>query len=242
MSKNNFMEVKNKTDNSADLYFYGDIVSSAWGKWEETDSCPEDVLAFLKEVEGVKELSIYINSGGGSVFAGLAIYNMLKRNTANKTVHIDGLAGSIASIIAMCGDKIIMPSNAFLMIHKPSNISVGNANDFRKMADTLDVIEEGLINVYAEKIKEGVDIEVIKQMLNEETWLTGSKASEYFNVEVVAENKAVAMVGDLSNYKNAPKELLNKITSSDNKEKKLIEDNKSFELAKAKLRLQLDLI
>lgn len=205
------MQIKNQTETSADLYFYGDIVSSEWGKWEDTDTCPEDVRAFLSQVNGVKNLNIYVNSGGGSVFAGLAIYNMLKRNASNKTVYVDGLAGSIASVIAMAGDKIIIPSNAFLMIHKPWNIAMGNSKDFRKMADDLDAIEQGIMNVYAENLKEGVDIEIIRQMVNNETWLNGNEAAKYFNIEVAEENKAAACISEcFKNYKNVPKEFKHK--------------------------------
>lgn len=153
---NKFLKIKNQSEQSADVYFYGDIVSSEWGKWEDTDTCPEDVRDFLTQVEGVKNLNIYVNSGGGSVFAGLAIYNMLKRNSAFKTVHVDGLAGSIASVIAMAGDKIVIPSNAFLMIHKPWSGIVGNSDDMRKTADDLEQIEQGILNVYAENLKEGL--------------------------------------------------------------------------------------
>lgn len=208
MVRNKFMQIKNQTDTSADIYFYGDIVSSEWGKWEDADTAPEDVRNFLKETEGVKDLNIYVNSGGGSVFAGLAIYNMLKRHQANKTVYVDGLAGSIASVIAMAGDKIVIPSNAFLMIHKPWTIAMGNANDFLKMAEDLEAIESGIINVYADNLKEGVDVEDIKQMVNDETWLNGLEAAEYFNIEVAEENKMVACVSDyFKNYKHIPKSL-----------------------------------
>ncbi|MDL5141121.1 head maturation protease, ClpP-related [Bacillus atrophaeus] len=223
-----FLKIKNQTDLAADIYFYGDIVSSEWGKWEDTDTCPEDVRAFLKQVEGVKNLNIYVNSGGGSVFAGLAIYNMLKRNSAHKTVYVDGLAGSIASVIAMAGDKIVIPSNAFLMIHKPWSMSMGNSNDLRKMADDLDLIEEGILNVYSENIKDGVDIEDIKQMVNDETWLNGKEASKYFNIEVTEENKLVACTSDyFKNYEKLPKQLreqTNQTKQDENtKEKMLIE-------------------
>lgn len=95
-----FLQIKNQTDTSADLYFYGDIVSSWWGAWEDTDQYPDKVKNFLDEAKG-KDLNIYVNSGGGSVFAGMAIYNMIKRHQGNKTVYIDGLAGSIASVIAL---------------------------------------------------------------------------------------------------------------------------------------------
>jgi ATP-dependent Clp protease protease subunit len=204
-----YLQIRNLTDNKADLYFYGDIVGSEWEKWDDTDTCPEDVKNLLAEIDGVNELNIYVNSGGGSVFAGLAIYNMLKRNKAYKTVYVDGLAGSIASVITMAGNKIVIPSNAFLMIHKPWSGLYGNANDLRKMADDLDRIEEGIINVYADNLAEGVEIETIKEMVNAETWLNGIEAGKYFNVEVSESNKMVACVGDIiKNYKNVPDELL----------------------------------
>lgn len=209
--KNKFMEIKNQTDNSADLYFYGDIVSSEWGKWEDTDTCPEDIRSFLQSVDGVQNLNIYVNSGGGSVFAGLSIYNMLKRNKAHKTVYVDGLAGSISSVIAMAGDRIVVPSNAFLMIHRPWSMAMGNSADLRKMADDLDSIEQGIMNVYADNIKDGVDIEEVRQMVHEETWLNGIEASKYFNIEVGEENKMVACSSDyFKDYKKLPSEFKDK--------------------------------
>lgn len=229
-----FMQIKNQTDVSADLYFYGDIVSSEWGKWEDTDTAPEDVRSFLNEIEDVKNLNIYINSGGGSVFAGLAIYNMLKRNKAYKTVYVDGVAASIASVIAMAGDKIVIPSNAFLMIHKPWNGMWGNSNDFRKMADDLDAIESGIINVYADNLNEGVDIEDIKRMVNEETWLNGIEASNYFNIEVVTENKAVACSSDyFRNYSAIPS-----VLTTEDIEEEVHNDIQEIE----KLKMELELL
>lgn len=97
------LEIKNKTENEADFYIYGDIISSDW-KWEESDVNVQDVLDFLKELDNVSNINIHINSGGGSVFAGMTIYNVLKQHKATKTVYVDGLAGSIASVIAMVGD------------------------------------------------------------------------------------------------------------------------------------------
>lgn len=218
------MEIKNQTEDKAELYFYGDIVSDWWGAWQDEDQYPDAIKDFLKEVEG-KDLDIFVNSGGGSVFAGLAIYNMLKRHKGYKTVYVDGMAASIASVIALSGDKVIIPSNAFMMIHKPWFGLWGgyNADEFRKMADDLDAIEKGIMNVYKENLKEGVSIETIQELVNEETWLNGEEAAEYFNIEVGEENKAAACTSDYFNsYKNVPKEILKK-PSDDNKdlEKKL---------------------
>ncbi len=195
-------EIRNQTLESADLFIYGDIMSY---KWDDSDIVPQDVAGFLKNLDGTGKLNIYINSGGGSVFAGLAIYNQLKRHTAEKTVYIDGVAASIASVVAMAGDRLIIPSNAFLMIHKPWNLQVGNANDMRKMADDLDRIEDGIMNVYREKLADGVDIEEIRTLVQAETWLNGKDAARYFNVEVGKGNNAAACVsGFYGSYRNAP--------------------------------------
>ncbi len=181
---------KNETATSADLYFYGDIVSDWWGAWQDEDQYPDAVKNFLAEHQG-KNLNIYINSGGGSVFAGIAIYNMLKRHNGKKTVFVDALAGSIASVIAFAGDRLVIPSNSFLMIHKPWASCVGNSDDLRKMADDLEAVETGILNIYEEHLKEGVSIDTIKEMLAAETWLNGQQAAEYFNVEI-GEEKAIA--------------------------------------------------
>lgn len=200
-------EIKNQTQDFAELFIYGDIMNY---KWEDSDVTPQDIVDFLKEIDGKNKLNIYINSGGGSVFAGLAIYNQLKRHMSEKTVYVDGVAASIASVIAMAGDKVIIPSNAFLMIHKPWSFAWGNSIDMRKMADDLDRIEEGIMNVYKANLKDGVDIETIKEMVANETWLTGEEAAKYFNVEVVDENKAAACISDCFNsYKKVPDSLKN---------------------------------
>lgn len=162
---------------------------------------------FLNEAKG-KNLNIYINSGGGSVFAGMAIYNMLKRHEGFKTVYVDGVAASIASVIALAGDKVIIPANAYFMIHKPWTSGDGNANDFREIADILDKLEEGILNVYKEHLVDGVDIETIREMVANETWMTGEEAAQYFNVEVGQAIEAVAYSGDmLEKFKNAPQRL-----------------------------------
>nr|WP_042352464.1 head maturation protease, ClpP-related [Bacillus massiliigorillae] len=196
------------TETSADLYFYGDIVSSWWGAWDDTDQYPENVKNFLDSAKG-KELNIYINSGGGAVFAGIAIYNMLKRHQGYKRVYVDGLAASIASVIALAGDEIIIPANAFFMVHKPWLSTWGNANDLRKQADTLDVLEEGMMNIYADNLNESVDIETIRQFVADETWFTGEEAAKYFDIRVSDEVQAVACISEMyKDFKNTPSSLI----------------------------------
>lgn len=213
--KSKLMTVKNLTSTSADLYIYGEIIDNTDFKWDEADVMPDDVLSALNQVDGLEELNIYINSPGGSVFAGQAIYNMLSRNKAKKNVHIDGVAASMASVIALVGDEIHMPSNAYFMIHKPLTIAIGNATDFRKYADDLDVIETGLVSVYEKNLKEGVEIETIKDLMEKETWLTGEETAKYFNVEVIESKNIAACASEfLNRYVNTPEKL---ITQADDK-------------------------
>lgn len=209
MENSHFFQVKNQSTNSADLYFYGDIIDNTGWKWDDSDVMPDDVKNLLDQIDGVNNLNIYMNSGGGSVFAGLAIYNMLKRHKAQKTVHVDGVAASIASVIAMAGDKVIIPANAFLMIHKPWSWTVGNSNDFKKMAEDLDKIELGIMNVYKENLKDGVTIEEVQQLVDAETWLTGDEASNYFNIEVSQSNNAAACSSEyFDKYNKTPSRIV----------------------------------
>ena len=163
------MTINNQTDSSADLFFYGDIVSETWqSEWYEDDMAPGDVKEFLDQLDGTENINIHINSGGGSVFGGIAIYNMLRRNNAHKTVYVDGLAASIASVIMMAGDEIVMPKNATVMIHKPSAsyfFTTKNADDLRKDAESLDTCQEAIMQTYMTKAK--VDKEEIEQKVND---------------------------------------------------------------------------
>lgn len=205
------MTIKNQTDSSADLFFYGDIVSETWqSEWYEDDMAPGDVKKFLDQLDGTENINIHINSGGGSVFGGIAIYNMLRRNNAHKTVYVDGLAASIASVIMMAGDEIVMPKNATVMIHKPSAsyfFTTKNADDLRKDAESLDTCQEAIMQTYMTKAK--VDKKEIEQKVNDETWLTGEEAAELFDIKVEEANDAVACAGSsmFFCYKNVPTSL-----------------------------------
>lgn len=246
------IEFRNESS-SQELYFYGDIVSDSWGKWSDEDKCPQDVLEVLNSIDEGKDLNIYINSGGGSVYAGLAIYNQLKRKKCNKVVRVDGLAASIASVIMLSGNKVIIPKTAQTMIHEPwMGIWGGfNADDFRKMADDLDACAETILNVYAENLKEGVSIDEIKTMMHEETWLTGEKAAQYFNVEIEDSAMAVACASSyFDDYKNIPDDFKNNTIDIDsiidsviNKiNEKYAKEKAALENEKEELLMELDLI
>ena len=205
------IEIRNQTDESADLCFFGDINSESLGEWQQyypEDKAPSDVKDFLDQLENVSKINVHINSGGGSVFGGIAIYNMLKRFDAEITVYVEGLAASIASVIAMAGDKIVIPANAQMMIHKPSSIAWGNADDMRKEADILDGCQKVILNTYMQHVKEGVTEDTINDLINAETWKNGVEWQEYFDIEVSESSQAVAAASDFYDaYKHTPKNL-----------------------------------
>lgn len=209
------IEIKNQTSSSADLYFYGDICSSTWDLWQNEDMCPQDVADFLNSLVGVQEINMYINSGGGDSFAGLAIYNMLTRNPAKKNCYIDGLAASAASAIAMAGDILIMPPGAQLMIHNAWTIAMGDANDFRAVADTLDKVSQSYVDVYSANSLDDITSDQIKQMMDNTTWLTGTEATQYFkNIQI--EGTQIAAYADsqyFSKYKTVPQEIFKRSKS-----------------------------
>ena len=202
------IEIKNQTEESADLCFFGDINSESLGEWQKyypEDKAPQDVKDFLDQLNGVSKINVHINSGGGSVFGGIAIYNMLKRFDAEKVVYVEGLAASIASVIAMAGDKIIIPANAQMMIHKPSSCAWGNADDMRKEADVLDGCQKVILNTYMQHAKDGVTEDQINDLINAETWKNGEEWQQYFDIEISESSQAVAAASDFyDSYKNLP--------------------------------------
>ena len=187
------------------LYFYGDIVSERWEFTSRDAKCPQDVADILAEIPKDAQLDIYINSGGGDVFAGIAIYHQLKRRTGLNVVHVDGLAASIASVIAMAGDDIIIPASAQMMIHKPWSLAMGDADELRKTADALDICQDSIMDIYMTKALPDVERGTIESMVNAETWMTGRDAAQCFDVTVDDVAPAAACVsGYFEKYRNVP--------------------------------------
>ncbi len=205
------IEIRNETGEAADLYFFGDINSESWGEWQKyypEDRAPKDVQDFLDQLDGVQKINVHINSGGGSVFGGIAIYNILKRHSAEITVYVEGLAASIASVIAMAGDRIIIPENAQMMVHKPSSLAWGNADEMRKEADVLDGCQKVILNTYMQHVKEGITPEQINVLIDAETWKNGREWQEFFDIEVSEKSNAAACTSEyFCHYRNLPEEL-----------------------------------
>ena len=191
--------IKAKANDTAEISIYDEI-----GYWGITaKSFSKDLKALGNNL---KQINLHIHSPGGDVFDGIAIYNLLKNHPANVTVYIDGLAASMASVIAMAGNEVIMPENAMMMIHKPWGIQGGDAEDMRKYADLLDKVENTLIPAYANKT--GKTPEELAEMLSAETWLNGKECVEQGFADKLAE-PLVAMASiksrKLEDFENMPK-------------------------------------
>jgi len=163
-------------------------------------------LALDEATDG--DLELRINSGGGDVFEGQAIYSLLeswKTTTGNRViVYIDGIAASVASVIAMAGSEIHMSSNALMMIHNPwTPAAVGGSDDLRDLANVLDKIRETIVTVY--ETRSGIDRDAIGLMMDEETWFTAAEAVNFgFADQIVnASEETVASIKAF-NYVNAP--------------------------------------
>ena len=151
-------------------------------------------------------IDLRLNSPGGSVFDAVAIYNALKRHAGEITVWIDGIAASAASYIAMAGDTIVMPENAFLMIHDPSGLVMGTAEDMRSTAEALDKVKSSLIQGYA--AKSGKPDDEIADLMAAETWLDAKDALALGFIDRIAEPVKLAASFDVSRFRNAPPELV----------------------------------
>ena len=173
--------------------------------YDEIGSYGVPAKTFIEEMKAlgdVSELTLRINSPGGSVFDGIAIYNALKRHPAKVTVTVDGLAASIASVILCAGDEVIMPKNALIMIHDPSAVVMGSARDMRSMAEALDKMRDGLVSAYHDKT--GRDQPDITGWMAKETWFDAEEALEAGFADRIEEPVAMAATFDLSNFTRVP--------------------------------------
>lgn len=200
-----FYEIKSSAKtNFAEIYIYGYIGNSIW---DEVN--PKSLIDDLKAIEGLKKIEVHINSGGGSVYGGNAIYNALKMHDAEVDVYIEGLAASMASVIAMAGDNVYIADNSMIMIHDPWTWADGNAEELRKIADQLDKAKKTLVKSYVKKT--GLPDEDIENMMSQETYLDADEAIEMGFADHKTESIDIAacITGlDLSWCKNLPKHLI----------------------------------
>lgn len=187
-------------DDSAEVYLYEEI-GEFWGK------SAKDFATELDALGDIKNLSVRINSMGGSVFDGFSIHSLLKNHSAHVTINIDGIAASIASVIAMAGDEVKISENGFIMLHEPWTIMAGTAQDFRNEADVLDKLRDQSVKAYS--VKTGLsEADILTMVDGVETWLNAEEATERgFADSVMEPNKAAALVVDRNLYPNAPEVL-----------------------------------
>jgi ATP-dependent Clp protease, protease subunit len=178
-------KIVNKSD-KAEIWIYEEIGQDFWTGSGVTSK------NFQKELSAItaKQIDLHINSPGGAVFDGVAIYNLIKQHPANVTTYIDGIAASIASIIALAGNKVVMAENALYMMHNPSGVVMGTAADMRSLADVLDKIRGTMTGVYA--AKSGRADDEISALLDAETWMTAAEAKEFGFVDEIADEMDLA--------------------------------------------------
>jgi len=166
---------------------------------------PQAVADSLKAAGSVETINLRINSPGGDVFDGVSIYNQLKRHPARVEVDIDGVCASIATIVAMAGDKIRMAANGSFMIHEPYGGATGSAADLRRRADLLDQTRENILDTYVARTK--ADRVRLSDMMEAETWMRAGDALDLGFVDEVTDEIEMAACFDLSLFKNPPSNL-----------------------------------
>ena len=199
--------MKNEEEKSAELILYGSIGSDEY--WDDISD-----KAFKQDIENlgdVENITLHINSPGGSVFSAVAIANILKNHKAKVTANIDGLAASAATIITSACDTVRMPKNALFMIHNPITFAYGNNQEMQKTVQMLDKVKNSIIETYLNKTK--TDKETLSELMDNETWMNAEEAKEYGFVDEildesvekeVIENKLIInnMAFDISRFKN----------------------------------------
>lgn len=190
-------------DKNPEVLIYGDIGGGWWDEGITGESIANEIAAIDAD-----EIDVRINSGGGLVFEGLAIYNAFARHSARIVMHVDSIAASIASVILMAGDEIRIAEGAQVMIHKPWSGMWGDANAMRKEADILDKLEKGIIDIYAARTD--TDRADLESWVNEETWFTGQEAVDagFADSMTPAKKKKAASSALFNLFKHAPQNLL----------------------------------
>lgn len=220
-----------------EIYLYGDIQEGYYDWWDDTyyaDNSANRIKNELEKYQDAKTIHVYINSLGGDVFEGTAIANQLRRHPAEVYVTIDGFACSIASVIAMAGDYVIMPKNAVMMIHNMWTYAVGNSEQLRKIADDMDILMEANRTIYLEKSNGKLDEETLIRLLNEETYLTAEQCLEYGLCDQIESSKSIddgllkqqnqSLLKQLEKMKSTQSLIDEFISQRETKEDEVIED------------------
>jgi ATP-dependent protease ClpP protease subunit len=193
-------------------------IHDAIGMWAVT---AQDFVRELNAIEA-STIHLHINSPGGDVFDGLTIYNALREHPAKVIVHVDALAASIASIIALAGDEVLMAKGSMYMIHNPFSVVIGDARDMRKMADTLEKIGGSLGGIYTDAT--GMSTEEVQVLMDDETWLTAQETVDMGFATRVKDEPSAKASFDLSVFNKVPAELVAQQNEPSEPEPKTIRD------------------
>lgn len=215
----NGIKIYNYAD-AGEIILHGDIIDDTEAEWlrlEDGDAIgycyPDKVREALDALKG-KPIDVHIASDGGNVGAGVAIYNALKAHDAPVNVYIDVWAASIASVVAMAGEKIYMPPNAFIMVHNPTGGAYGDSNYLLAVATWLDKLRTMIAETYANR-SNGKTVEDFTALMDAETWLTAAEAQELWPdaVEILtdADYATFKAVAQFSNTPNAPLEISERV-------------------------------
>ena len=209
--------IQNKADKTADIYIFDEI-----GTYGVT------AQEFITDIKGLKDMPINlrINSLGGDVFDGMAMYNVIKRREAKTTVYIEGIAASIATIIALGADEVVMAENSLFMIHNAWGGTMGDAKDMRKSAATLEKISAELTEIYVKKT--GLSYDRVAEMMDEETWLNAEEALELGFINAISDAIKIAAKYDVSKFKNITNEEIQNKFNINIKNKKMTNELKEW--------------
>lgn len=232
-----FWKFVNKADEPVELHIEGDIVDNddVWiYEWFGEDAtAPNAFKEELSEFKG-RDITVWIDSYGGSVFAGASIYNALKEHDGKITVKVDGKAMSAASVIAMAGDEVLMSPVAIMMIHNPLTAVQGDMHDLRKVADVLDEVKESIVNAYVGKTN--LSRKKISEMMDDETYMSAATAVKNgFADGTLYQDEPLPVANDFNFNRLA-------IVNNTNESVKRILQAKNQSNEKEKLLMELDLI
>lgn len=191
MPKKNWYTIQASADAvSAEISIFDAIGAT----WDGSGVTARQFIADLKALKA-KKITMLVNSPGGSLFDGVAIYNAIRSLDAEVTAKVLGVAASAASVIVMAAKKVVMPKASMLMVHKSATASWGNADDLRAMADTLDKIDNSLATVYADRT--GKSVEEVMALLGDETWMSADEAVAMGFADEIADDALVEASFDL---------------------------------------------
>lgn len=225
--------VINQQANSLDIYLYDNIKGDKYNWWtdelEKSETSAKHVKEVLEQAGEVNTINLYINSYGGDVKEGLGIYNQLKRKACQKVAYIDGFACSIASVIAMACDKVVMGNNSLMMIHHASMGAYGNADELRKAANDVEVIDKASCSSYLTKAGDKLTEQMLTELLDNQTWLNAEQCIEYGLADEIAGKEDKTIEAAKQRFKASIEQEMNGIKPGINVPEQFIEQKTNAE-------------